>query len=83
MVDVIDFLERMGRDAELRHASDAVLERAMREAQMDALTRTALMSGDRVDIEAALGAKTNVCCAIFTPGDEEPPPQGVERRKAA
>jgi hypothetical protein len=31
MADVIDFLKRMGQDAGLRHAPDAVLDQAMRD----------------------------------------------------
>jgi len=34
MADVIEFLERMGRDAQLRHAPDTMLEQAMRDAQL-------------------------------------------------
>lgn len=67
MADVIEFLERMGRDAQLRHASDAVLEQAMREAQMGPRVRAALMGGDRAEIEAVIGAESDFCCLVWAP----------------
>jgi hypothetical protein len=82
MADVIDFLERMGQDAALRHASEAVLEQAMRDAQMAPRQRAALLSGDRAEIEAAIGADGNVCCAVFAPEQEEKESQEPRRPKA-
>jgi hypothetical protein len=64
MPDVIDFLERMGQDAALRHAPEAVLEQAMREAQMSLRARAALTSGSRAAIKAVVGAENNVCCCV-------------------
>lgn len=75
MADIIEFLERMGRDAQLRHASAAVLEQAMRDAQMSPRARAALMHGDRADIEAVTGADSNVCCVVYAPE-----PDGEEKR---
>jgi hypothetical protein len=77
MADIIEFLERMGRDAQLRHAPDAVLEQAMRAAQLSASARAALMGGDRADLEAVIGREGNVCCLIHTPepGGEEMQPK--------
>jgi hypothetical protein len=74
MVDVIDFLERMGQDAELRHASEVVLEQAMRDVHMNSRERAALMSGRPAEIEAVVGARSNVCCMINAPlpeGEED------------
>ncbi len=67
MADVIEFLERMGRDAQLRHAPEAVLEQAMRDAQMSPRTRDALTRGDRAEIEAVIGAESDACCAVSAP----------------
>ena len=39
MSNVIDFLERLGKDAHLRHASDAQLEQALISAQIDPAIR--------------------------------------------
>ena len=71
MTDVIEFLERMGRDAELRHASSEVLQRAMRDAQMSPRAKAALMGGDRAEIEAVMGTEGNVCCLIHAPDPDE------------
>lgn len=70
MADVIDFLERMGQDAALRHAPAAVLEQAMRDAQMSPRARAALASGSRTEIQAVLGAQSSVCCMVFAPEQE-------------
>lgn len=79
MTDVIEFLERMGRDAQLRHASEAVLEQAMRDAQMSSRARAALKGGRRAEIEAIIGAESNVCCVIFAP---EPDDEKDQKRAA-
>jgi len=85
MTDVIEFLERMGRDAQLRHASEAVLEEAMRDAHLSAPARAALMGGDRAALKAVIGAHDNVCCMVNVPlpeGDDEES-DGGKRQKAA
>jgi hypothetical protein len=85
MADIIDLLERMGQDSRLRHASRAMLERAMSETQMSPRVRSALVSGDRTEIEVVLGVDNNVCCMVFVPtpsGDEQDAPAD-ERQKAA
>ncbi len=85
MPDVIEFLERLGRDASLRHASPVVLEQALRDAQIDPRLRDALMRGDQAEVEAILGVN-NVCCMIYVPtppGAEEPEPEGTARQTAA
>lgn len=87
MVDIIDFLERMGQDGSLRHAPKAILERAMRDAQIDPEARAALLSGARAGIEAVIGSGGSVCCLIHAPEDEEqadaPQPQKSQPQKAA
>ena len=79
MPDVIDFLERMGQDAALRHAPEAELERAMRDAQMSPRARAALMSGSRAAIEAIVGAQGNVCCVVHAPLPEREDESEVTR----
>jgi hypothetical protein len=85
MPDIIEFLDRLGRDASLRHAPTAVLEQALRDAQIDPRLRAALMRGDHAEVEAVLGVN-NVCCMIYVPvppGAEEPEPEGTTRQAAA
>jgi hypothetical protein len=69
--NVIDFLERFGRDAELRYASDEDVEAALRQAGIDPSVRLAIVGKDKDALERLLGADTNVCCMINKPDDEE------------
>jgi hypothetical protein len=74
MTDIIDFLERMGRDAGLRGATRAQLAEVLVEAQVDPLLRKAVLAGDRSTLEVILGAHPNVCCTTHYPesdGDQE------------
>lgn len=71
MSNVIDFLERFGRDAQLRHASDEELDAALRLAGVDADVRAAIVGKDQSALERLLGAGTNVCCMINKPDEEE------------
>lgn len=58
MSNVIDFLQRLGQDADLRHAPRTALELALAEAGIDPA------------LEALLGgANTNVC--VMSPGKKE------------
>jgi hypothetical protein len=75
MSNVIRFLERLGTDAQLRHASDGELEQAMIGAQIDPAIRDALLRRDQRRLEELLGANANVCCMIFVPAQEEPEEQ--------
>ena len=85
MPDIIELLERLGRDASLRQAPAAVLERALHDAQLDPQLREALLRGDQAGIEAILGVN-NVCCMAYVPippGGEETGPEGTTRQAAA
>jgi hypothetical protein len=68
---VIDFLERFGRDAELRHASDEDVETALKQAGIEPAVRLAIVSKDQGALERLLGADTNVCCLVNKPDEEE------------
>ena len=71
MSNVIDFLERFGRDAELRHASDEDVEAALKQAGIEPAVRLAIVGKDQRALEQLLGADTNVCCLIDKPDEEE------------
>jgi hypothetical protein len=71
MSNVIDFLERLGKDAHLRRASDPELEQALIRAQIDPAVREAILLRDQRRLESLLGATANVCCAIYAPLHEE------------
>jgi len=68
--NVIDFLQRLDQDADLRHAPRAALELALAEADIDPALREALLGADQRKLESLLGADTNVC-AMVSPGKKE------------
>lgn len=70
MPNVIDFLERMGRDASLRYAPSDAVERALTRAEIDPALRVAVLGDDPSRLEALLGAVPNVC-SIIRPAKEE------------
>ena len=71
MSNVIDFLQRLGQDAVLRHAPRTELELALAEAGIDPALRMALLAADQPQLESLLGADTNVCCMVAPPKEEE------------
>jgi hypothetical protein len=70
MLDVIDLLERMGEDAQLRHASQSAVEQALLGAQIDPELKTAILAKDQRRLELLLGAST-VCCAQEAEEDDD------------
>jgi hypothetical protein len=68
--NVIDFLNTLGQDADLRHASRQELELALEAAGIDPALRAALLGSDQRKLENLLGANTNVC-AMIAPGRKE------------
>lgn len=71
MSNVIDFLERMGQDAKLRHAVGEEFETALAAADIDPAVRAALVDADQSRLEALLGASANVCCMVQRPDEGE------------
>ncbi len=71
MSNVFDFLERLGRDAQLNRACDAELELAMARADIDPAVREAILMRDQQQLEKLLGADANVCCMIIAPAREQ------------
>jgi hypothetical protein len=70
MSNVIDLLERLGQDSDLRHADGNQLAQLMSSANVSPELRAAIAEGDQSKIEKLLGAKANVCAIIF-PVDTE------------
>ena len=71
MSNVIDFLERFGRDAALRYATEDAVAEALRTAGLEPALQAAILDKDQRRLEALLGADTNVCCMINAPDEEE------------
>jgi hypothetical protein len=70
MYNVIEFLERVGSDSRLRHASAA--EQAAAMAQIDPALREALAARDSKRLEQLLGARSNVICGMAPAEDDAP-----------
>ncbi|WP_458071998.1 hypothetical protein [Rhodanobacter sp. BL-MT-08] len=68
-MNVIDFLERMGRDAQLRHASAAEMEVALNATEIEPELQAAILGRDQSQLEALLG-QVPLCVALF-PGQED------------
>ena len=71
MSNVIDFLEQMGRDAQLRSATGLEVEAALLRAGIEPDARAAILGGDQLLLESLVGASHNICCMINVPEEEE------------
>jgi len=71
MSDLIDFLEKMGGDSQLRSATGPGLEEALIRAGIPPTARSAVMAGDRLRLESLTGASQNVCNLVNLPDEEE------------
>ena len=72
MTDAIDFLEQLGRNARLRHAPTAELERVLAASGIDPSVRSALLADDAGRLGELLGAQPNICCLIVKPDPAQP-----------
>jgi hypothetical protein len=70
-MNIIDFLEQLGQDAELRYATREQLEAALIKAGIEPALRTALLRKDQRLLEALLDANANVCCMVARPMRED------------
>jgi hypothetical protein len=71
MKDAIDFLEQLGRNASLRHAPTAELERVLAASGLEPQLRRALLTDDVPRLAELLGAQPIVCCLIEKPDQED------------
>lgn len=78
MSNVIEFLDAMARNAQLRHADAETLAAALEQAQIDPALREAVLSGDQRRLEALLGARTNVICGFAPAQDDDEPEQAPD-----
>jgi hypothetical protein len=68
---VIEFLERLGRDAHLRHAPIEAIAQALSEAGIEGPLKAAIVGEDRGELEALLGARSKMYCGIYAPEEQE------------
>lgn len=71
MSNVIELLERVGQDPDLRYGTSEMLEEALRGAGIEPALRAAILGNDIRKLEALLGAPPNVCCAVHQHEEEE------------
>lgn len=70
MLNLIDFLERVGRDAKLRRgASQVDIELALAGALIEPGVRSAILAGDRTKLGSLLGEK--ILFSVQFPGKED------------
>ena len=85
MSDVIEFLEKVGQDAQLNCATKSSLDFALMLAGLDPMLQGAICSGDRAKLGALMGIAP--VCGFLAPGEEQeeddseetPSPDGEER----
>jgi hypothetical protein len=70
MTNVVDFLDRIGRDVELRYATAEEIDRVLAQEQVPPAVRGALLD-DGAQLEALLGATPSICCLVRTPEEPE------------
>lgn len=78
MADALGFLVKMGQDAQLRHASDAVMAKAMKQEGLSDELQAAILASDQSELESVLGARVKLICAI-APAREEDDGEGKEK----
>jgi hypothetical protein len=69
MSDVIEFLQKMGQDAQLRHGSQDDLEQALAAAGLAGDLNAAILSRRPSDLEAFM--QQAPVCGYFLPGKED------------
>jgi len=79
MLNVVDFLDRVGQDAKLRRgASQVDIELALANTQIEPGVRSAILAGDQAELETLLGGK--ILFSVQFPGKEdEEEDEGDER----
>jgi hypothetical protein len=76
MSSVIEFLEKLGSNAQLRHGSDEELATALDEAHVDAAASSAILAKDPSRLQELLG--TEPMFIVQMPGPVIPGPEEEE-----
>jgi hypothetical protein len=83
MPNIIEFLEKVGQDSQLRHATRGQLARAFDDAAIAADVRDAALSGDRRTLEQLVGSPEIVCCLVVHSEESEEEDAAPARSLAA
>ena len=81
MSNIIEFLERMGRDAHLRYVTGLELEAALTRAGIEPNLQAAILDGDQHLLESLVGAGPHICCLVHPPEEEESEEKDDEDRE--
>jgi hypothetical protein len=73
--EIIDFLEKLGQDSQLRHAGCGAIRAALATARIDKVAAVAILAGDERALAMHLAAPSEVCCLIFVPRREGEEPE--------
>lgn len=68
---MIGFLERLGQDEALRHASADELTIALERMELDPAFRAAVLQRDRTRLEVLLQCKATICCGLVRPDEDD------------
>lgn len=78
MSSIIGFLERVGRDAQLRQASEDDLLQVLDEMGVGATTSRTVLRADSAMLHAMLQVSPTLCCLIYAPQEEEGDEEGED-----
>lgn len=67
MSNLINFLENLGQNAQLRRASRPTLYNAMNEQKIDAGAQWAVLRGDQARLASLLQARIDMACLMMAP----------------
>lgn len=84
MSNIIGFMEQVGRNAVLRHASREQLLRAMQQEEIELSGQTALLQPQRSALNAILGARDTMYCKneMIAPPKKKAPAKKKPAKKA-
>lgn len=81
MSNVIEFLEKMGSDARLRHSGTGQIAATLQQSNLDPELAAAILAGDQKRLEVLLGARTNVICGMAPAEEEQQPDKDREEEE--
>lgn len=71
MHDVLEFLERVGQDWQLRHAEPGVLAHALAQTGIDTAMHPAILEADSRRLQSLLALSANICCAVHPAHEDD------------
>lgn len=79
MKNVINFLERLGKDAQLKNLSAEQLSEMVNDTQLTDAVRQALQEGNVAELEQLLDTRHKIICYVVAPTEQEPQLSQVRR----